>query len=198
MIPVACSSILVGQVGASFLFERNDDGMGEDKVKTIVKFMNTMVQLPNMKSRLDESLAKLLETVSYSDVKQFEKSFTFFLTEFYEKFIQSKDEQSTGFHAKKLTITYEFIDCILQYIKNNADKVKEMHSKNVQTLQVFYKILYWPLSLYLHRNEVSLLTVELFSFCVCVFFMFLIHTLQLIHCVIFFFCFYFCCRLVSV
>ncbi|XP_031630686.1 telomere-associated protein RIF1 [Contarinia nasturtii] len=153
MIPVTCSSILVGQIGASFLFDRNDgDILSEEKVKTIVKLMNTMVQLPNMKSRLDESLAKLL-SVSHQDDKEFEKNFTFFLTEFYEQFIQNEDEQSNGFHAKKLTITYEFIDCILQYIQCNAEKANEMYAKNVHTLQVFYKILYWPLSLYLHRNE---------------------------------------------
>lgn len=132
--------------------------MAEDTIKTIVKLMNTLVQLPNMQSRLDESLSKLITVPQ--DVGQFGPNFTHFLTEIYQLFFKNDEHNnsSSEFVATKLSLTCDFIDGILQYIQSNLEQFKEAftNSKTTQIPQVFYNILYWPLSVTMNRNEVNL------------------------------------------
>lgn len=151
MIPVVCSSIL-GHIGSSFVFERADgDIITDDQIKTIIRLMNTLILLPSMQSRFSESLSKLL--VVPQENNNIESNFAHFLNEIYDQFFKTdgKIDSVSEKYSNKLTISYEFVHCILQYIQINADKFKEM-----QIPQIFYNILYWPLSLPLNRNEVIL------------------------------------------
>lgn len=154
MFPVICRSIL-DHVSKSFIFEcNNGDILTKDTINTVSKFMNTLVQMPKQRTRFNDSLLKLL--VATDGSSNFEHMFTQFLTDIYEQFIKN-NEHSAEALINKLTITYDLIDCILQYIQSNADKLKAMpsNSKMVQVPEIFYNILYWPLSLPLSRNEVS-------------------------------------------
>lgn len=154
MIPVVCSSIL-SHVGTSFVFERVDgDIITEDMIRTIIGLMKTLILLPSMQSRFSESLSKLL-VVSHK-VDNIESNFAHFLNEVYDQFYKTdeKIDIASEKYTNKLTISYEFVERILQYIQINADKFKKM-----QIPQIFYNILYWPLSLPLNRNEVILLFI---------------------------------------
>lgn len=150
MVPVVCSSIL-GHVGTSFVFEQAaDGGLTEDMVKTIAQLMNTLILLPSMQSRFSQSLSKLL--VTPQDTSDSERIFLHLLNEIYNQFFNNNEQidRSSEKFVNKLTIGYEFVDCILQYIQINADTFKIK-----QIPQVFYKMLYWPLSLPLNRVEVN-------------------------------------------
>lgn len=142
----------------SFVFDQADGNvLNEDLINTISKLMNTMILLPSMQTRFNESLANVL--VKSHDANHFEQNFTHFLIEIYDQFYKIEDnvDNTSEKFANKLVLSYKFIDCILQYIQANADNIKETlsDSENVQMPQVFYNILYWPLSLRLNRNEVT-------------------------------------------
>ncbi|XP_055318970.1 telomere-associated protein RIF1 [Sitodiplosis mosellana] len=160
MIPVICASIL-GNVSTSFIFDRNEgDIITDDTIKAIAKLMNTLIQLPSMQSRFNESLSKLMAVPQ--DANLVVPNFTHFLTEIHEQFFKNDNQAAnTGeINANKLTISCEFIDGILQYIHTNSEQLKETlsNSKTTQIPQVFYNILYWPLSMALNRNEFDVYT----------------------------------------
>lgn len=174
MIPTICSSIL-SHVSTSFIFDRNEgDVITEDTIKAIAKLMNSLIQLPTMQSRFNESLSKFMAVPE--DVNLFEQNFTHFLTEIYDEFFKydAQLNTTTEYNANKMEISCQFIDGILQYIQTHSDQLKEKfsNSKSTQIPQVFYNILYKPLSLALSRNEVSLLLFIVFFF-----------TLSLLNCV---------------
>lgn len=150
MVPVVCSSIL-GHIGTSFVFEQADgDILTDEMIKTIARLMNTLILLPSMQSRFSESLSLLLATPQ--DNSDYEHKFAHFLNGIYNQFFSNdeKIDRTSEKYANKLTIGYEFVECILQYIQTNADIFKK---KTIP--QVFYKMLYWPLSLPLNRIEVG-------------------------------------------
>lgn len=165
MIPAVCSSIL-GHVCTSFIFDRNEgDAISDETIKAIAKLMDTMAistltQLPNMQSRFNESLSKLMAVPQ--DASLFVPNFAHFLSEIYEQFFKKDDEteenSNVDVNANRVSISYDFIDGILSYIETNSEQLKEMFadSKTPQIPQAFYNILYWPLSMALNRIEVSL------------------------------------------
>lgn len=161
MVPQVCTSIL-RHIGSSFVFDRSQgEILNEDVFKIVAKLMNTMVLLPSMQWLLNESLLKLLSTFQEPEYfSQFDQNFMQFLAEIYNQFFINNEiiDPSSEHHSHKLTVSYDFIHYILSFIQSTADKIKEMpgnESKIMQIPQVFYSILYWPLSLSLAKSEVN-------------------------------------------
>lgn len=117
--------------------------------------MKVMILSPNMQSRLDVWLSKLLAVPQ--NEHQFEQNFNHLLTEVYEQFFKDNEppDSTSDYLDNKFTICCEFINSILSYMQANADHIKQMLSKNAEFPQVFYDILYWPLLLALNKTEVS-------------------------------------------
>lgn len=164
MVPQVCTSIL-RHIGSSFVFDRSQgEILNEDVFKIVAKLMNTMVLLPSMQWLLNESLLKLLSTFQEPEYfSEFDQNFMQFLAEIYNQFFINNEiiDPSSEHHSHKLTVSYDFIHYILSFIQSTADKIKEMpgnKSKIMQIPQVFYSILYWPLSLSLAKSEVNFST----------------------------------------
>lgn len=160
MFPVICSTILTHVSMSLSDFDRNENEiMADDRIKAIIKLMNTVKQLPSMQTYFNDTLSKVL--TAPQDVNLFEQNFNHFLTEIYEGVFKNDDHANIS-TANNLSVIYDFIDGILQYIQTNSNQLKAAlsNSKTSQIPKVFYNILYWPLSLALNRIEVSV-----FFFC---------------------------------
>lgn len=162
IIPTVCTVVLE-LIGSSFVFDRNQgEILNGDVFKIVAKLMNTIILLPSMQWLFNESLLKILSTLQDpTHFDRFDQNFMEFLTEIYEQFFKNNAivHSSSEHHAHKLTVSYDFITYILSFIQSTADKIKEIpenKTKNMQIPQVFYSILYWPLSLALGKSEVNI------------------------------------------
>lgn len=162
IIPTVCTVVLE-LIGSSFVFDRNQgEILNGDVFKIVAKLMNTIILLPSMQWLFNESLLKILSTLQDpTHFDRFDQNFMEFLTEIYEQFFKNNAivHSSSEHHAHKLTVSYDFITYILSFIQSTADKIKEIpesKTKNMQIPQVFYSILYWPLSLALGKSEVNM------------------------------------------
>lgn len=164
MFPLVCSSI-IDHVSASFIFEPNENGVIADDVsKTVAKYMNVAVRFPKNQWRFEASLSKLL-AVPVQDFDEFYQYFTKFLTVIDEHFFKIKKcdqlDETTNESLDVPMMCCQFINCILSYIQINADAFKEIRSNatNIRIPQVFFNIIYWPLSYSLSKNDVSQLEI---------------------------------------
>lgn len=151
MIPLVCATI-IDQICASFIFEPNENGLvAENVCKTIAKFMNTIIIMPNMPSHFEDSLKKLLAVPV--DSNEFERNLSKLLTVIDEEFFKCNQTatDSIYYFSNKFTISSEFINCILAHIQMNANTT----AKSMRIPSVFYNVIFWPLTLSLDKAEVS-------------------------------------------
>lgn len=161
MIPVVCVSI-IGHISESFVFQ-SDQNVSKTAldgyVSTIVaKYMHASSTLPNISANFESSLSKLLS--NEQDTGDFVRNFTNFLTIIDEQMFKTTENtnNSTGYFPNKFSICCEFVNVILTHIQLNADAFKPLRPNSKATTRipsVFYKIVYWPLSLQLIKTEVS-------------------------------------------
>ena len=158
MISVVCISI-VDHIGESFIFdENNEDAALDGSTSTIVaKYMNASCTLPTIPSKFELSVSKLL--ANHQDAVDFVRNFTNFLSTIDEGMFKNTEHanNSTEYFQNKFQICCEFVNAILNHIQLNASAFKPLrpNAKTTRIPNVLYKIVYWPLSLHLSKNEVN-------------------------------------------
>lgn len=161
MVPVVCISI-IDHIGESFISQSNENSntmaLNESVSTTIAKYMNAASTLPNVPVNFERSLSRLL--ANYQDATDFVRNFTNFLTIIDEQMLRNTEHasNSTEYFQNKFKICCEFVNAVLNHIHLNADAFKPLRPNSKITTRipnVFYRILFWPLSLQLNKNEVS-------------------------------------------
>lgn len=148
MLPLVCASIIT-HVKTSFFFDGIDaNGLTQDVSNVVVSVMKNMLKLPNMQSQLQEPLSKLLAAVP-ADLTHFEKNFTSFLSDVHAQCFENSVAANANEEDRvnHFSVSIDFINCILSHIEGIIDKGAPSELKHMQIPQVFYEILYWPLSL---------------------------------------------------
>lgn len=162
MIPIVCASI-IDHIGESFVFQsdsNSDDNqaLDGDVSKIIAKYMHASSTLPTIPSNFEYSLSKLL--ANHQDADDFVRHFTQFLTIIDEQMFKNTEHasNSTEYFQNKFQICCEFVNAILTHIQLNANAFKPLRPSSKTTTRipnVFYRIVFWPLSLHLDKDEVS-------------------------------------------
>lgn len=163
MIPVVCVSI-IDHIGESFILQSNQSSsnnaaLNEYASTTIAKYMHGCSTLPSIPANFELSLSKLL--ANHQDATDFVRNFTSFLTIIDEQMFSNTEHasNSTEYFQNKFKICCEFVNAILNQIQWNADAFKPLRP-NAKTAaripNVFYRIVFWPLSLQLSKAEVNL------------------------------------------
>lgn len=170
MIPVVCVSI-VDHIGESFVFQSNENSDNnaalDDSVSTMIaKYMHASSTLPTIPSNFECALSKLL--AMHQNADDFVRNFTNFLTIIDEEMFKNTEHasNSTEYFQNKFRICCEFVNAILTHIQLNANAFKPLRPSSKTTTRiptVFYRIVFWPLSLQLDKNEVSSRLVLFFS-----------------------------------
>lgn len=151
------------RIGESFLFhsdENSDSNMAldGDVSALIAKYMHASSTLPTIPSNFECSLSKLL--ANHQNADDFVRNFTNFLTVIDEQMFRNTEHasNSTEYFQNKFQICCEFVNAILTHIQLNANAFKPLRPNSKTTTRipvVFYRIVFWPLSLHLSKNEVS-------------------------------------------
>lgn len=162
MIPVVCLSI-IDHVGNSFIFQSDENSdsnvaLDGDVSALIAKYMHASSTLPSIPSNFECSLSKLL--AHHQNADDFIRNFTNFLTVIDEQMFRNTEHanNSTEYFQNKFQICCEFVNAILTHIQLNANAFKPLRPNSKTTTRipnVFYRIVFWPLSLQLSKNEVS-------------------------------------------
>lgn len=163
MIPVVCVSI-IDHIGESFIFQSNENSDNkalDGYVGTIIaKYMHASSTLPTIPSNFECSLAKLL--ANHQNADDFVRNFTSFLTIIDEQMFKNTEHanNSTEYFQNKFQICCQFVNAVLNHIQLNANAFKPLRPNSKTTTRiptVFYRIVFWPLSMHLSKNEVSFL-----------------------------------------
>lgn len=162
MLALVYASIL-DHVNASFIFEPMENGVISENVsKSVAKYLDVVIRLPKNQWRFEALLSKLLAT-PVQDVEQFYENFTNFLTIIDEQFFKTnvRPTELVTTQSDLPMMCCQFINCILSYIQLNADAFKEIRSNAsiMRIPQIFFNIIYWPLSFSLSKNDVSLIEI---------------------------------------